>query len=404
MKKKEKNKNNNPQARKKMVNLMMTVSLFIVLAFLLFQYFNHYFLGGRIRSSIRNKKPIAILLLGKDDSDRVPKTDSILIGLFDPGSKRFGVIAAPRDLKTKISTKVGYQTLKINNVYSRYGPRELMKILRQLTGIDIKYYLAFDIAALVKTIDLVGGVEVYTDIPMKYIDHAGNLFIDIPAGITKCDGLKAMEFLRFRNDERGDIGRLDRQYEFMLDFMKTAVHKNNILLNIKLLKVLFNYLETNLNFNDVISLIKYSSSADFNNIEVIKIPGRFVNLYGIDYIETNPNQTKKLVGDFLYRISLYKPDFAPEEIKVQVLNGSGKSGVAKLVRDKLVRLGFNVVEFGNAPVQNHDSSIILNVSGNMKKAMRVSSSLHAGNVYTKINNFVLIDVTVIVGKDYDKLL
>lgn len=390
--------------RQKLISFLGTAGLVLLLLLLVFLYVNYYFLGGRIRTYIQGKQPITMLLVGKDDTGRAPKTDTLLIAVYNPSSHRFGVVAVPRDLKARVNTRVGYQTLKINGVYARYGIGELKRALRDLTGLSIRFHAALDLPSLVKIIDLIGGVEVYIDEPMRYRDRAGNLAIDLPAGIVRCDGLKAMEFIRFRSDEKGDFGRMDRQYEFLLNFMKSAVHKNNLLLNLKLLKVLFAYLETNLTFSDIVNLIKHSSNADFNNIDVIRVPGKFVTLYGSDYIEADPEQTRKIIGRFLYSIALHKPDFAPEEIKVAVFNGSGKGGVAKMVRDKLVRLGFNVIEFGNAPLQNHENSLVLNVSGNMKKAMRVAQALRCGGIYTKINNFLLIDVTVIVGRDYEKLL
>ena len=42
------------------------------------------------------------------------------------------------------------------------------------------------------------------------------------------------------------------------------------------------------------------------------------------------------------------PAFKPNTGQIQILNGSGKSGVAESFRDYLINLGFDVIEFGNA--------------------------------------------------------
>lgn len=389
--------------KNKILTYTASVIIFIFSLYSLYYLLQYNFLGGRIKNYVEQKKPIAILLLGLDDSNGEKKTDTILIGIFNPASKRFGIIGVPRDLKVKVETPMGFKTTKINTIYSLNGPKKLLQTINKLTGLAIPFYASLDLSSLIKIIDLIGGIEVYIDQSMKYNDRSGNLYIDLPEGVIKCDGYKAMEYIRFRNDERGDIGRIDRQYEFLLNVVKNIFYKGNFLLNIKLIKIIYQHVNTNLNFNDILNLIKFTSSADYNNVEMTKIPGQFVNLYGIDYIEPDPKQIQKTLSDFMYKISIYKPDFMPEEIKVQVLNGSGKSGAAKITRDKLVRYGYNVVEFANAPHQNYENTLVLNTSGNMKKAIKVAQVLKNNQVYTKINKFILIDVTVIVGKDYQKI-
>lgn len=389
---------------KNVISFLITTSLIILLIILLYFYFNYYFLGGRIIKYIKNNEPISILLLGLDNVKDSRKTDTMLIGIYNPSSKRFGLISIPRDLKVDLESRFGHETIKINAIYSKYGINKLLSVINNLTGTDVTFYTIIDLSALIKIVDLMDGVELYIDEKMNYKDQAGNLFIDLPIGIIQCDGLKAMQFIRYRKDERGDLGRLDRQYEFILSLAQKAIYKKNILTNFKLLKTIFKYMKTNMNFNDIINLIRSLSTADLNNIENIKIPGKFINIYGIDYIETNPEYTKKIVQEFLDKISLIKNDFLPNEIKVQVLNGSGKIGAAKIIRDKLVRNGYNVVEFGNADSQNYPNSIILNCSGNLKKVLKVSQILKCNKIYNKINKFIMIDVIIIVGKDYKNLI
>ena len=137
---------------------------------------------------------------------------------------------------------------------------------------------------------------------------------------------------------------------------------------------------------------------------MIKIGGEFVSEYGVEYIKPDPGKAKKNSKNLLNKLTYTKKNYIPQEIKVQVLNGSGKRGMAKRVRDKLVRNGFNVIEFGNADSQNYRNMLILDREGNMKKALKVAGILKCRSVFPKINKFIMIDVTVIVGKDYKKHL
>lgn len=398
-----KNKTNNKKKiDPKITSFFITTGLVVLLLLMLYLYFNHYFLGGRIKSYVEKKELISILFIGLDDTDTHEKADTLLLGLFNPDTKRFGIIALPRDLKVEIEQKTGLKAIKINKIYKKHGSKKLLKIVNQLTGIKPNFYMSINLKSLIKIIDLIGGVEIYVDKHMKYLDKAGGLYIDLPKGVINCDGLKAMQFIRYRNDERGDIGRIERQYEFILNLMKKIVIKKDVLTNIKLLRIIYKYVKTSLNFQDILNLLKYTSSADFHNIEMIKVPGKFVNLYGKEYVEPNIAKSKKLTSAFLNKLNYTKTDIIPQEIKVQVLNGSGKGGVARIIRDKLVRNRYNVIEFGNADSQNYEETLILDRSGNMKKAIKVSSLLKCNNVFPKINKFILIDVTIIVGKDYKK--
>jgi len=399
-KKIQKNQTQKKGVDPRIVSSIITAGLILVLGILIYFYFHYYFLGGRITNYIEKKEIISMLFLGMDEVEHDPKTDTILIGLYYPAARRFGLIAIPRDMKVEIQQKVGQSTVKINSVYSRYGIKKLFKVVNKLTGLNVKFYATIEISNLIKIVDLIKGVDIYIEKPMKYIDKSAELYIELPKGMIKCDGLKAMEFLRYRSDERGDIGRIERQYEFVLNFVGKTIIKQNLLSNLKLLKILFKKIKTNFNFRDIINLIKYTSAADFNNIEMVKLPGKFVNIYGIQYIEPDIEKTKKITKELLQKLTYMKQDYVPQEIKVQVLNGSGKKGVAKRIRDKLVRNGFNVIEFGNAKYQNYSKTIILNRTGNMKKALKVAQVLKSSNVFPKINKFIMIDVTVIVGKDY----
>ena len=50
---------------------------------------------------------------------------------------------------------------------------------------------------------------------MIYDDFAGNLHIDFKAGEKVLDGNETIKYLRYRNDSKGDIGRIARQQEVM---------------------------------------------------------------------------------------------------------------------------------------------------------------------------------------------
>jgi LCP family protein required for cell wall assembly len=370
----------------------------------LYLYIYYYFLGGKSKSYISKGKPISFLFLGLDGDENFPKTDAILIGIYNPFSKRIGIIAIPRDLKVKVETPLGFNYEKINIIYSKYSKKKLISEIEKLLGIKIQYYGIISLDNLIKIVDLIGGVELYIDTPMHYIDRAAGLYIDFPKGLIKCDGLRAMKFIRYRADERGDLKRIERFIEFGVAFVRKSIEEKNILTNIKILKIILKYLDTNINFSDIKNILKTIEIQSFRDPEILRIGGKFVELNNSKYIEPDPEIVKKSVKEFFKNLEKIKGDYLPSEIKIQVLNGSGKAGVAKAVRDKLIRNGFNVIEFGNADSDDYQFTIILDRKGKLKKSLKVSSFLNCKNLYVKIDPFNIADVTVIVGKDYSSIL
>ncbi|MEW6042353.1 MAG: LytR C-terminal domain-containing protein [Elusimicrobiota bacterium] len=89
--------------------------------------------------------------------------------------------------------------------------------------------------------------------------------------------------------------------------------------------------------------------------------------------------------------------------EIEVLNGCGEKGVAEEVKSLLQLKGFNVLGCGNAESFRYEHTIVLSRKENMEIAKKVGLALGIENVISLINNRKLLDVTVIVGRDYKRL-
>jgi anionic cell wall polymer biosynthesis LytR-Cps2A-Psr (LCP) family protein len=72
-------------------------------------------------------------------------------------------------------------------------------------------HLKLNLNAVSKLADALGGVEVDVPKRMYYVDNAQGLYIDLQPGLQNLQGENLEGFLRFRNDELGDLGRMERQ-------------------------------------------------------------------------------------------------------------------------------------------------------------------------------------------------
>ena len=95
-----------------------------------------------------------------------------------------------------------------------------------------------------------------------------------------------------------------------------------------------------------------------------------------------------------------------QPIRLQVLNGCGVKGLAKIVSPALRAYGFDVRETRNAGSFRYTHSMVLDRIGSLETALAIADSLgiDPSLVKTEIaRNLADIDVTLIVGADYQNL-
>jgi LCP family protein required for cell wall assembly len=118
------------------------------------------------------------------------------------------VTQVPRDTYVE-TTDQG--VLKANALYGVMGPAAVKQEISKLMGLPIERHLKVNLAAVTKVAEALGGVEVDVAKRMVYQDHAQGLYIDLYPGRQVLKGENLEGFLRFRHDEAGDLGRMDRQ-------------------------------------------------------------------------------------------------------------------------------------------------------------------------------------------------
>jgi len=89
-----------------------------------------------------------------------------------------------------------------------------------------------------------------------------------------------------------------------------------------------------------------------------------------------------------------------QRVRVEVLNGAGRPGLAREATERLRDRGFDVVYFGNARGFGRDSSIVLDRVGKEETARAVAAALGITVVGSEPDSTLLLDVTVILGKDW----
>ena len=154
-------------------------------------------------------KPIGIgkrliLVMGTDAVGE--NTDVMFTVQLDGDTTR--VTQVPRD--TFVETRE-YGVLKANALYGLAGPDMAKSEVSKLLSEPVERHLKVNLDAVARLADALGGVEVDVPKRMYYIDHSQGLYIDLYPGLQVLRGEELEGFLRYRNDELGDLGRMDRQ-------------------------------------------------------------------------------------------------------------------------------------------------------------------------------------------------
>lgn len=83
----------------------------------------------------------------------------------------------------------------------------------------------------------------------------------------------------------------------------------------------------------------------------------------------------------------------------EVLNGTPIDGLAREVTRRLRRAGIDVVDFGSGPDTTLDSTTILVRRGDAAVGLRVRRALGLGRVVVQPDPRLLLDVSVLAGRD-----
>lgn len=86
-------------------------------------------------------------------------------------------------------------------------------------------------------------------------------------------------------------------------------------------------------------------------------------------------------------------------VKIEVLNGTEVNGLARAVTRQLRRHGVDVVNFGTAAEQNHDSTLIVVRRGDSAAVFPVREILGKGRIVFEADPRLLLDASVILGRD-----
>ena len=205
-----------------------------------------------------------VLVLG---SDMVSGSTDVMAAVqIEHGITR--VTQVPRD--TYVET-TDHGVLKANALYGVMGPEAVKQEVSSLMGMPIERHLKVNLAAVSKVADALGGVEVDVPKRMVYQDLAQGLYIDLYPGLQVLKGEDLQGFLRFRHDEAGDLGRMDRQRLVINQLFRKLAQPASLAQLPALLKIAREDIHTDLS---TLELSQLMATLAHTKLSTDRLPGR----------------------------------------------------------------------------------------------------------------------------------
>jgi len=237
-----------------------------------------------------------VLLLGIDarQGETMARTDTIILASVDPESKLMSLLSIPRDTRVNIP-RHGWD--KINSAALYGGPQMSMKVVSDLLGISVKHYVLTNFSGFKDIVDALGGVTIDVERNMYHEDitDGGIYRINLKKGVQRLDGDKALQYVRFRDYELGDIDRTRYQQKFLVALAKEMLQPATIPKLPKLVPEINRYVKTNLSMSDMLTLASASRQLADGNIVCQTLPGRPLEINGGSYWGVDPAEAKKMV-------------------------------------------------------------------------------------------------------------
>ncbi len=363
-------------------------------------------------------RPVTLLLMGLDEArdidgstptDLVGRTDTMLLARIDPDSESINVMSIPRDTRVEIP---GYGIDKINQANVEGGAElAAQTVSYNFNQVEIDRYVRISTAAFRKIVDLVGGVEVFVPRAMNYEDKTQGLVIDLEPGWQTLDGNQAEQFARFRQDDLGDIGRVQRQ-QILLKALRDRMLNPTVITQLpQIVRILQNHIDTNLSTEEILALAGFGLQLDREALNMVMLPGRFSspNEYRASYWLIDTNSTNGVMERFFDAepdalLANDTPRRSISRLRIAVQNASRDPYMGQAVAEHLRREGFrNVYLIKDWPDFHHQTAVIAQ-RGDINGAGFVEAVLGAGKVVADSTGDLESDITIRVGDDWSQYM
>jgi len=373
---------------------------------------------------------------GSEAGNPGSRSDTLMLLHISPGRHSVTVVSVPRETMVPIlscpasdgttgqQAEPGQEEL-INAALDFGGPACTWKTFEAVTNIHVDHFIELDFTGFEKIIDDLGGVNVC--LPFAVDDPMSGL--NLSAGVHHVYGTQALAFWRTREDlgDGSDLQRITRDQYLMVSLVQGIEHSDLLGSPSRVLKVVGDAADamttdTGLDQSSMLQIADSlrgitSSSVQFvtapnildpanTNDVVFEQPQAGELFHAIAHDTVLPKATKQAKGRKAKKATTpttVDTTTTPSQVKVDVENGSGITGVAAQVGDDLTSRGFNVVGTGDASNFNYASSVIEYAAASDMPAVNTLKAQLSNVEVVQDSSLTPGTLTLIVGSSFSAL-
>ena len=200
------------------------------------------------------KEPFSIYISGIDTYGKissVSRSDVNIVVTVNPNTNQILLVSIPRDYYVKLHGTTGYND-KLTHA-GIYGVDMSVKTIEDLLGININYYVKVNFSSVIKIVDVLDGIDVYSEYTFK--SYSGYNFTK---GYNHMDGKQALDFARTRKAfASGDRQRGKNQQAVIEALIRKCSSAAVITKYSSLLDSINGSFQTNMSTKEITSLAKY---------------------------------------------------------------------------------------------------------------------------------------------------
>ncbi|TGL57507.1 LytR family transcriptional regulator [Leptospira ognonensis] len=332
-----------------------------------------------------------------------PKKTNYLISMIsDNGDYLFSFYAEFYHQEKKaalffVNPLTSFEDEKTLEDYGKDAPDEIYSSLEDTLDHSIQHKIVITETNFHQIVNLLGGMELFFEprsnrITKKYkrVNRIYNL-----------DGEDCYDVLSYLEDRKllSYIHRLEIQENTILSLFETF-HQKRDLLSKQKIGYLHDHINNNLSLKDWELFFEFFKK-DRVHFGVSELPAEpIARVKKKDEILKTHEETVKVAFNKFssdVRSSYYSDG---ERARIEILNGTSKSGLARYGKALLNDKGLKVLSVDNAWDSNFDKSIILNRSGNTQYTDTISETFQGRKVYFALRKDLGLDATVVLGEDF----
>ena len=340
---------------------------------------------------------------GLDDLDNFgavggQRGDVVMLVRLNQASSTAQMLSIPRDLWVDIP---GHSKNRINAAYAFGGPTLMVETIKQNLDVEVNHYVEIDFVGFAALVDELGGIEIA--FPFAARDPKSGL--DVEAGSQTLNGDMALAYARSRKYQEyqngswvsvnaSDIGRTARQQDVIRGILAELKRPSSITEAGSVASAMAEHMtiDSNLATSSVAALAWGFKGILAGAIDGATLPTAGATKEGKSVVLISEPEAGAMLANFRAGLPL-----AEQQLRIQVLNGSGVTGAAGEMSRTLESDGFSVESIGDADTTGYSQTVIIVPEGSTD-GDRIASALGFGVVQVGIvdNGY---DAVVITGAD-----